>query len=466
MNAEAAVDGIPMAERGRSISDMVAAHLAAANAANSLNGFSVRDDDVAVEQAGTLDSHAELHAESAVRGWVGVVKDNIHVAGLPNSAGSPALRTLIPDLDSPVVATLRAAGAIFVGKANMHELALGMTSNNAIYGPVRNPFDPSRTSGGSSGGTATVVASGAARFGLGTDTGGSVRVPAAFTGLFGLRPTTGRYSGDGVTPLSASRDTIGLMTRTAEDLDLLDLVITGANSSRAAVSLAGLVLGIPESVDVLPLTDDVRNVWESAVATLKRAGVRFVRIDISDMESLDAEHGLPLVFAEAYPALEEYLNEYAPEIGLDDLLGALGMPDVKETLMQNRPRDEVERVHIELRARAARKEARALAAAMFARSGITAMIMPTVPTTAPLVGDEDESLELGGEQVASFPALIRNAAVGSFIGLPGTTFPAGASSAGLPVGISLDAPEGTDRELLALTSAVSELFSVGGPLKA
>src|SRR5438477_9739453 len=162
----------------------------------------------------------------ALHGVPLVVKDNIHVAGLRNSAGTPGLRNFVPSANAPTVQALLDAGAIVLGKTNMHELAFGITSNNAAFGPVRNPYDKTRIPGGSSGGNGSAIAARLAPGGIGTDTGGSVRIPAALHGIVALRPTINRYSQVGVTPISHSRDTVGPMARTVSDLILLDSVIT------------------------------------------------------------------------------------------------------------------------------------------------------------------------------------------------------------------------------------------------
>ena len=175
-----------------------------------------------------------------------VVKDNINTADMPTSAGTPALQNARPRRNAPSLQKLLDAGAIVIGKANMHELAFGITSTNlsSFAGPVKNPYDKKRIPGGSSGGTSAAIAAGIVSCGLGSDTGGSTRVPAALTGTVGLRPSVGnggaerRYDdANMVVPISHTRDTVGPMGRTVADVALLDSVITGtAIASRGAAA--------------------------------------------------------------------------------------------------------------------------------------------------------------------------------------------------------------------------------------
>ena len=226
-----AVELIAMLESGSTNSVTIVTELLARIEANAdLNAFITVDANGAAARAAELDGlRASGEIVGPLHGVPIVVKDNIHVAGLPNSAGTPGLAEFVPAVDNPVVAALRAAGAIVLGKTNLHELAFGITSDNGAFGAVGNPFDPTTFAGGSSGGTAAAISAGMAPAGLGTDTGGSARIPAALTGIVGFRPSTGRYVSSAVTPISHTRDTIGVMARRVADVVLMDSVITATD---------------------------------------------------------------------------------------------------------------------------------------------------------------------------------------------------------------------------------------------
>lgn len=183
-------------------------------------------------------------AEGILRGIPIAVKDNVDALGFPTTAGTPALGGVNPEGEASVVTAFRRAGAVTMGKTNLHELAFGVTSNNAAFGPVRHPRFPDRIAGGSSGGSATAVALGIVPLSVATDTGGSISIPAATCGIAGWRPTTGRWPGDGVVHLSWTRDTIGVHATAVTDLALADGLVTnerprnrrGGTTSRSSTS--------------------------------------------------------------------------------------------------------------------------------------------------------------------------------------------------------------------------------------
>src|ERR1700704_3473776 len=258
----------------------VRAALERAEQAQDLNAFIVLNSDGALAAAGRVDKG---ETTGALAGLPIVVKDNINTADMPTSGGTPALQNARPARNAPSLQKLLDAGAIVIGKTNMHELAFGITSTNlsSFAGPVKNPYDKTRISGGSSGGTAAAIAAGIVTCGLGSDTGGSTRVPAALCGIVGLRPSVGnggaerRYNdANQVVPISHTRDTVGPMGRTVADVALLASVIT-ATAMATQEPLRGKRLGIP-AIFWSRLDRDVDAVMKAARVKLEEAGVVLV----------------------------------------------------------------------------------------------------------------------------------------------------------------------------------------------
>src|SRR6267154_2314183 len=206
---------------------LTSAALARAKANPNLNAFITLDEAGAIKAAEAFDARRNKGSCRPLGGVPVVIKDNIEVAGLPASAGTPALKAYMPKKDAPVAAKLRAAGAIIIGKTNMHELAFGISGYNAAFKTgtepgVRNAYDATKIAGGSSSGTAASIGARIVTAGLGTDTGASVRIPCALNGCASLRPTVGRYPQEGIAPISHTRDTAGPMAATVGDVAILD----------------------------------------------------------------------------------------------------------------------------------------------------------------------------------------------------------------------------------------------------
>ncbi len=270
------VDVAPLVESGAlSPVTLVEACLAAIDARPEVNAFITRLDAQALSDAERLAREIRAgHYRGPLHGIPISLKDLIHVAGVKTTSGS-AQPAIAATSDAPAVARLRAAGAIVVGKTNLHEFAFGTTSEESAFGPVRNPRDQSRSAGGSSGGAAAALATGMCFGALGTDTGGSIRIPSAACGTVGLKATTGEISCDGVVPLSTSLDHLGPMARSVADVALLFAVLMGrpvAALPPLPASAERLVFGVPRAYFCDRIDPGVRQALERACAALTAAG--------------------------------------------------------------------------------------------------------------------------------------------------------------------------------------------------
>ena len=425
-----------------------------------LNAFITFDRERALAAARKSDSLAARKSFAGpLHGVPVVIKDNIHVAGLPNSAGTPGLKGFVPTRNAPVAEKLIRAGAIVLGKTNMHELAFGITSNNAAFGPARNAYDPTRIAGGSSGGTGNAIAARMAPAGLGSDTGGSVRIPAALNGIAGLRPTLGRYSQEGITPIAHTRDTAGPMAREVADLVLLDTIVTGARDQVTATPLAGLRIGVDRAVFFRNLDTEVEQMTTAALDRLRQAGAEIVEVDMAGLVDLNGKVSFPVALYEANVDLTAYLKRYRIPLDLPGLAAQIASPDVKglfASAIVPGAKDAVpQKAYLD--AMAARPALQQVYAETFRKHRIVALAFPTTPLPAAPIGD-DEKTKLNGADVPTFFTFIQNTDPGSNAGIPGLSVPIGRTAAGLPIGLELDGPAGSDRRLLGVGLALESLF--------
>ncbi len=429
-------------------------------ASNSdLNAFITVNADGALQRAAELD---ELRANgttlSPLHGIPLVVKDNIHVAGLANTAGTPALADFIPETDNSVIASLRDAGAIVLAKTNMHELAFGITSDNAAYGSVANPFDRKFFAGGSSGGTASAISAGIVPAGLGTDTGGSARIPAALTGIVGYRPSNDRYDSKNVTPISHTRDTIGLLSRNVNDLILLDSVVTAASASSAEVVLEDLRIGIPREYFYNNIDAETVVVIDSVLAKLDTAGITFVEVSPAGLTEAIADSAFPIALYEVMKDLPTYLAESNTNVSLEDVAAKAASPDVKGLFAMllgdgGQMPDEVYTNALQVR-----EDLRSVFADYFASNSLDAIIFPTTLLPARPIDGSLQTVELNGAQVPTFPTFIQNTDPASIAALPGISLPAGLTASGMPVGIEIDGPEKSDARLLKIAAEIEKII--------
>jgi mandelamide amidase len=430
-----------------------------AGESESLNAFITIDSAGALARAAELD---ELRGQGNILGPLHgvplVVKDNIHVAGLPNTAGTPGLESFIPAADSPTIAALRGAGAIILGKTNLHELAFGITSDNGAYGAVANPFDTTMFAGGSSGGTASAVSAGLAPAGLGTDTGGSARIPAALTGVVGFRPSTDRYDSSAVTPISHTRDTVGIIARNVADVSLMDAVIAAGDASHTVKSPSEIRLGIARTYYFDNVDAASALVIDAALNKLRDAGVTLVEVEPGDVGALNMQTAFPIALYEVVHDLPAYLEEYQTGKDFEAIAAAVASPDVKGLFqMLGTPEGQVPEA-VYANALSVREDMRTMFREYFDSNNLDGMIFPTTLLPARPIEGSMESVELNGQQVPTFPTYIHNAEPASIAALPGISLPVGLTATGLPVGIEIDGPEGSDRQLLAVAAALEVLF--------
>lgn len=422
--------------------------------AASLNAFISLDPDAVRAAARSADQQRQRGERlGPLHGVPIALKDNFDTADFTTTAGTPALAAHRPTRNAAVVQRLLDAGALILGKANMQELAFGPTSNNAAFGPVRNPYDRSRIPGGSSGGTAALVAARLAPAGLGTDTGGSVRVPASLSGVVGFRPTTLRWPQDGIVPISHTRDTAAPIARCVADCALLDGIVTGGPTSLAPINLEGLRLGVPRGHFWDDLDAEVEAILADALARLAAAGVVLVEGDMVDVAALDAAAGFPVALYEFVTDLDRYLAGHATGLDFAGVAAQVKSPAVKKVVDALLGPDAVpEAVYREalIKHRPALQDAYRR---YFAERGVAAMVFPTTPLPAAKVG-EDDTVLLNGKAVPTLATYIRNLGPGSAAGIPGLSLPAGMTSAGLPIGIAIDGPQGADQQLLTICLAI------------
>jgi aspartyl-tRNA(Asn)/glutamyl-tRNA(Gln) amidotransferase subunit A len=377
------------------------------------------------------------------------LKDNIWTRGIRTTAGSKILSDFVPDTDSLVAKSLAEAGAILLGKTNMHEFAYGITGENPHYGSSRNPWAPERISGGSSGGSAVAVATGMGFVSVGTDTGGSIRIPAALCGIVGLKPTFGLVSVEGVVPLGVSFDHLGPLARSVADASILLEVIAGKyppGQSRPNYRTLHrscprrFRLGWPRDFFFERIHPEIRSAIEAAAKTLETLGARIEEVSLPHLSRMvDRATNVVVAEANSYHESQGYYPSRSEEYG----------DDVRRHLEQGHNLLAVDyRSGLEAREKLTEDFTRSL-------EQVDAILAPVSPIPAPLIGYSRVAIA-GQPETTVRAELLRLTRPSNMTGLPAISIPCGFTSEGLPIGLQLIGPRWGERRLLALASAYEE----------
>jgi aspartyl-tRNA(Asn)/glutamyl-tRNA(Gln) amidotransferase subunit A len=377
------------------------------------------------------------------------LKDNICTRGIRTTAGSKILADFVPLDDAEVAKRLSHAGAVLLGKTNMHEFAYGITNENPHFGPARNPWDRERITGGSSGGSAAAIASGMCFASVGTDTGGSIRIPSALCGIVGLKPTFGLVSVAGIVPLALSLDHAGPLARRVTDVCILLEAIAGEYPKGAtrpdhrklrSILPRRFRLGWPEHYFFDRVDPEVRATIEAATKVLSSLGGRIEHVPMPHLAGalLPGTNDIALAEATRYHESQGYFPARAAEYG----------EDVRQRLEQG--------THVRaldyLRGLAMKPEAERDFEAAFDR--VAAIVAPVTAVSATRIGQQD--VEIAGEKETVRSALVRMNRPANFTGHPAISVPCGFTREGLPVGMQLIGPRWSEARLLAIALAYEE----------
>lgn len=435
------IEKLATALRGRAVSsvELTKEALRRAEGHADLNAFITLMADSALAAAEQRDSElGRGQYRGPLHGIPVAVKDIICTKGVRTTCGSRIFADYVPDHDAEVVVRLEKAGAVILGKTGMHELAYGITSNNPHFGAVRNPWDRERIPGGSSGGSGAAVGAGICAMALGTDTGGSIRIPASFCGVAGFKPTYGVVSKRGVLPLGFSLDHIGPLAASVRDCALTMEAIAGSTRDyRIGLdpSMKGLRIGRPENFYFEKLESGVAAALESAFRKAEERGARVVPVQAPDMEAFNAV-ALAVLLGEAAAALEPYRSRRS-EIG----------PDVRLLLDQGWMLPASAYVNAQrLRARFNRE---------FSNVWKTCdvLFLPATPTTAPKIGQTSVDIGSGPEDVRLLTTRCVRAI--NALGWPALVLPCGLSGK-LPAGLQIAGRAFADRSVLQCGAAMED----------
>ncbi|MBI3696411.1 MAG: Asp-tRNA(Asn)/Glu-tRNA(Gln) amidotransferase subunit GatA [Acidobacteria bacterium] len=399
----------------------------------ALNAYITVLEEPALEQARQAEREIRTgHYRGPLHGIPYAAKDLFYTRGVATTAGSKLFRDFVPDYDAAVIERLRDAGAVLVGKAGLHELAYGVTNNNPHFGAVHNPWGLDRIPGGSSGGSTTALAAGLCTFALGSDTGGSVRIPASFCGVTGLKPTFGRISRYGVFPLGHTLDHVGHFGQTVADVATILEALAGpdprddssANEPPprlelpADPKLKGVRIGVPRSYYFERLQPEVDSAVKAALKTLQGLGAELQEIEIPEIEDFTVMSRL-ILMPEATALHRRHLKTRRADIGPD----VLALLDQGQFVLATDYLDAQRR----------RRQLVQNLAKLFDQ--VRVIVTPTTPSTAPKIGQT--TMELGGRQEDVRLGSTRLVRALNVAGVPALSAPCGFDGQGLPIGLQI-----------------------------
>jgi aspartyl-tRNA(Asn)/glutamyl-tRNA(Gln) amidotransferase subunit A len=423
-----------------------------------LNAYITVTNEVARAQAKRAEAELGVRAKRKTRTDRGLLqgiplslKDNVCTEGIRTTAGSKILRDYFPERDAPIVTRLKQAGAVLLGKTNMHEFAYGVTTNNPHYGAARNPWDMTRIPGGSSGGSAAAVAGGLCFGSIGTDTGGSIRIPAALCGIVGLKPGLGRVDVRGVIPLSVTHDCVGPLARTVADTAILFRAIVDGGNGKKEVEhcrgsstgkLSKLRVGIPQDFFFDVISAEVGKSFDAAVRCVRRLGAKIKEVSISRLAQTE-QAGNRIAWAEAsyYHQQSGWFPSRAAEYG----------EDVRSRLEAGTKVLAVEY----LEAMEQRRNFISQLREVMEKEAIDALMVPSTPIAAPVIGEETTRVAQSDHPTRAL--LLRLNRPANLAGLPAISVPCGFTAEGLPIGLQFIGADHSEQLLLGIADTYQHL---------
>ncbi|MGB2636045.1 MAG: amidase [Candidatus Acidiferrum sp.] len=356
------------------------------------------------------------------------LKDNIYTKDIRTTGGSRILKDFVPLHDAAVVRSLKKAGVVILGKTNMHEFAYGVTTENPHFGTARNPWDLERIAGGSSGGSAAALAAGLCYGSIGTDTGGSIRIPAALCGVVGLKPGLGRVRAEDVIPLSPTLDFVGPLARNVQDAALLlEPIFVGGKAERKRLTrmtptsrARRALLGIPEEFFGDVMEPEVRAAFARAIEILEKHGARVKEVSLPQLrETEDAGNQIAWAEATLYHQQAGWFPAHAGEYG-EDVRTRLEMGTTVTAVNY-------------LKARAFREKFKEQLLEAFSVNALHALVVPSTPIAATRIGED--SVRINGSSHPTRALLLRLNRPANLAGVPAITVPCGLTKNGLPIGL-------------------------------